>query len=371
MNQLINPYRFGLFTLLYNSEGPEGEMLIEYAEKEWKKEKHVGETPVQIMQEVVAHGAKAVQSIEQAAAAVTRESDEFNRIKNDMYCYRALANCFAEKAAAALWVLRYKYSKKITDLDSALPYLEKSVTYYKELADLTKGSYLYANSMQTAQRKIPIGGDYGRNKTWVELLPFYQQELSHFKHNIDSLKSPAPPIPVASTRAVLENADVTILSKTAGTYSFAVGQQMFTDTMSVIKNYAPELVKLQGLRFTKATQVAEGTTIRFSNMKPVKLLVGFFNKKGQGLLAEPELETNASANDYGQAETKIANGIVVTGFPAINIHSYSFKPGTHTLTLAKGACLIVGFVNEDQLVKPYDAGLVPGVTKLELDWLFE
>jgi hypothetical protein len=106
-------------------------------------------------------------------------------------------------------------------------------------------------------------------------------------------------------------------------------------------------------------------------VKPVKLLVGFFNKKGQGLLAEPELETNASANDYGQAETKIANGIVVTGFPAINIHSYSFKPGTNTLTLAKGACLVVGFVNEDQLVKSYDAGLVPGVTKLELDWLFE
>jgi hypothetical protein len=371
MNQLINPYRFGLFTLLYNSEGPEGEMLIEYAEKEWKKEKHIGETPVQIMQEVVAHGAKSVQAIELAAAGITRDRDEFNRIKNDMYCYRALANCFAEKAAAALWVLQYKYSKRVSDLDSALPHLEKSVLYYKELADLTKGTYLYANSMQTAQRKIPVGGDHGRNKTWVELLPLYQQELARFKHNIDSLKMPVTQAPVRNVRPVLEAADVSVLSKTEGTYSFAVGQQMFTDTMSVIKNYAPELVKLQGLRFTKAQQVAEGTTIRFSNTRPVKLLVGFFNKKGQGLLGEPELETNASANDYGQAETKIANGIVVTGFPAINIHSYSFKPGTNTITLAKGACLIVGFVNEDQLVKPYDAGLVPGVTKLELDWLFE
>jgi hypothetical protein len=35
MTQLINPYRYGLFTLFYNSEGPEGEMLTEYAEKEW------------------------------------------------------------------------------------------------------------------------------------------------------------------------------------------------------------------------------------------------------------------------------------------------------------------------------------------------
>ncbi len=31
MPQLVNPKRFGLFELLYNSEGPEGEMLIEYA----------------------------------------------------------------------------------------------------------------------------------------------------------------------------------------------------------------------------------------------------------------------------------------------------------------------------------------------------
>ena len=56
MTQLINPFRFGLFTLLYESESPEGEMLIDYAEKEWKGSPHVGETPVQIINEVVAHG---------------------------------------------------------------------------------------------------------------------------------------------------------------------------------------------------------------------------------------------------------------------------------------------------------------------------
>jgi hypothetical protein len=56
MTELINPYRYGLFTLLYNSESPEGEMLTEYAEKEWKYEKHTGETPVQIIKEVKAHG---------------------------------------------------------------------------------------------------------------------------------------------------------------------------------------------------------------------------------------------------------------------------------------------------------------------------
>lgn len=58
MTQLINPYRYGLFTLLYESEAPEGEMIIEYAEKAWKKQGHIGETPVQIAREVIEHGKK-------------------------------------------------------------------------------------------------------------------------------------------------------------------------------------------------------------------------------------------------------------------------------------------------------------------------
>jgi hypothetical protein len=33
--------------------------------------------------------------------------------------------------------------------------------------------------------------------------------------------------------------------------------------------------------------------------------------------------------------------------------------------------MVLGFVKAGQMQKPYDAGLVPGVTKLELDWLFE
>ncbi|HET7899486.1 MAG TPA: hypothetical protein VFL47_17485, partial [Flavisolibacter sp.] len=96
MTQLINPYRYGLFTLLYNSEAPEGEMLTEYAEKEWKGEKHVGETPVQVIREVKVHGRKAVEAIEKASPAIKANKAEFNRLKNDMHIYRALANNFAE-----------------------------------------------------------------------------------------------------------------------------------------------------------------------------------------------------------------------------------------------------------------------------------
>ena len=188
MTQLINPYRYGLFTLLYDGESPEGEMLIDYADKEWKGEKHIGETPVQIINEVKLHGDKAVQAIEAVAKNIKINKAEFERLKNDMLCYNAMAYHFAQKAEAALDVLRYKYSNDIKDLEKALPVLEKSVASYKQLVDLTKGTYLYANSMQTQQRKIPMRGVDGTYKHWVEMLPVFENEAKHFKHKIDSLK---------------------------------------------------------------------------------------------------------------------------------------------------------------------------------------
>jgi hypothetical protein len=370
MTQLINPYRYGLFTLLYNSEGPEGEMLTDYAEKEWKHEKHIGETPVQIINEVKAHGANAVKAIELAAPFVTENKDEFGRIKNDMHIYNALANTYAEKAEAALWVLRYKYSNSLSDLDSALPHLQKSVAYFKALADLTKDTYLYANSMQTQQRKIPVGGDNGKMKTWVELLPVYENELAVFKSRIDSLKSPVVHT-AASEKVILKNANVTVQSSPVAWYSIRTGSDLFTDTATYIKDYAEELAGLNAVKLSKSQQIAEGTTLKFSNERPVKVLVGYFNSKDRRFLQPPELETDASANDYGQAEIKIRNAMLVSGMPPVNIHTYSFKAGDNTLTLGKGAALVLGFIDDEQQVKVYDAGLVPGGVKKELDWLFE
>ena len=124
-------------------------------------------------------------------------------------------------------------------------------------------------------------------------------------------------------------------------------------------------------KLSKSKQIAEGTTIQFSNAKPVKLLVGFFDHKSRSFLQPPQLETDASANDYGQAEAKIRNAILISGMPPVNIHTYSFKPGNHTLTLGKGACLILGFVDDAMPFPARDAGLIPGSVKKELDWLFE
>jgi hypothetical protein len=83
------------------------------------------------------------------------------------------------------------------------------------------------------------------------------------------------------------------------------------------------------------------------------------------------LETNASADDYGQAEIKISNAIAIEGMPPVNIHTYSFKAGTNVLKLEKGLCLILGFVNENTIVPVYDAGLMSDNKNKNLDWLFE
>ena len=41
MSQLVNPYKYTIYPGFYESCGPEGEKLIEYVEKEWKKQPHV------------------------------------------------------------------------------------------------------------------------------------------------------------------------------------------------------------------------------------------------------------------------------------------------------------------------------------------
>ncbi|WP_432713658.1 alpha-d-galacturonidase [Pedobacter sp.] len=366
MTQLINPFRYGLFTMLYESEAPEGEMIIEYAEKEWKKQGHIGETPLQITEEVIAHGNKAVASINLAAASVTKDQEEFRRLKNDMYCYDAMANSYADKVKAALWVLRYKYSNDIADLEKAIPFLQRSLQHYTKLVKLTENDYRYANSMQTKQRKIPMRGVDKTYITWKEMLPVYTLELQHFQKSIDSLKAAGTQL--AAKLAPFKTAEVQIHSSFDGYYTLGKQATVFTDTVSAIQEITDQLLGLKGLKFSRNKQVKEGNTLKFTAKTPVKLLIGFINQKNPDYLAAPQLETDASANNYGQAEIKIANAIIWNGMP-VNVHAYSFDKGTHTLNLGKGICMVLGFIDDLQVMRIYNAGL-DGHGK-DIDWLFE
>jgi len=367
MTQLINPFRYGLFTLMYESEAPEGEMIIDYAEKEWKKQGHVGETPLQIAKEVIEHGKKAVASINEASSSVKKDTAEFRRLKNDMYCYDALANSYAEKVKAALWILRFKYSNDVADLEKALPFLQKSLDYYSTLTKLTENEYLYANSMQTKQRKIPMRGVDKTFIHWKEMMPVFTNELNHFKHSIDSLK--AIKNTVAEKIIPYKNATVQILAADVESYIIDRNVQVFADTGAQIKEVAEQLVGLRGLKLSRENQIKNGTEIKFSSKVPVKLLVGYFNQKDNKTLLPPQLEIDASANNYGQSEIKISNALVVNGFAPVNVHAYSFAAGTHTLTLGKGACLVLGFIDDRQELRIFNAGL-DGRGK-DIDWLFE
>lgn len=369
MSQLINPAKWKVYPGFHESCGPEGELLNEYMQKEWNKEPHAGETPPQLIRETVEHGAKAVEAIERAAGNIKRNNEEFNRLKNDMHCYNAFANSFAEKVKAAMLILQYTHSKDIADLEKAVPLMEKSIEYYKQLVELTKDTYLYANSMQTQQRRIPIGGDNGKNKTWEELLPYYEEELANFKKNIDFLKkygntgnqdiSPLKPV------------QIKINNQNAQTYTLKNGEKVFADENYIIDGFAEELKNMRPFRFNLKDQIENGTTLIFENGEPVKVLVGYLNTERKEYAKAPTLETDASANQYGQGDVKIANALNIPGRASINIHTYTLPAGKNTLNLGKGGLIVLGFIDASQEIRIRNAGFggdeTPGS---KVDWMF-
>lgn len=371
MSQLINPKKYGLFTLLYTSEAPPGEMITEYAKKEWLHEAHTGETPVQIAREVVAHAKKAVNAIQKAAPGIHQDQAEFQRLKNDMISYQHLADFYSQKAMAALKVLRYGYSHNSSDLDAALPLLEASVQSFKALAKTADKGYLYANSLQTGARKIPMTGKDGQYKTWAGMLVVYEEELADFKKNIQHLKSRQPG-PSGPAVADFIPATVTWTDPSAVKhYSVDKGGQPFSDTTVTLDTAFGSLMKMSGIQVDREKQITSGTRLSFTTDRPVVLLAGFFTGKNKRYLKQPELETDASANDYGQAATKIANAMVLPGYPGVNVHTYRFGKGAHELLLGKGECLLLGFIQDTGELNAIDAGLGTADMRPDLDWLFQ
>jgi hypothetical protein len=367
MSQLVNPYKYTIYPGFYESCGPEGEKLIEYVEKEWKHEKHIGELPLDIVAQTEAHGDKAVAAIDAVADKVTEHKDEFNRLRNDMHCYKEFAWSFGFKVKAAQHVLNYKWGKDINQLDTAVVLLEKSVMHYKKLVDLTKDTYLYANSMQTAQRRIPIGGDDGKMKHWQELLPQYQLELDNLKKNIAMLKdiSKGKYHAVAMNVKPLRAADVT-LSHDVRTVKIAKGVRLFSDMDSVVTDYATELKGMNAYVLNSKQQRDSATKIEFKCETPVHLLVGYFRDDQMKYAKAPKLEVDATANDYGQAEPMITSAILIDGMPQVNLHKYDFSAGSHTLLLPKGMLLVLGYTSGN--ITQRDAGL--SGTDKAIDWLF-
>ncbi len=372
MGELVNPYKYTIYPGFYESCGPQGEKLIEYVEKEHKGEKHFGELPLAIVDQCVEHGMKAVKEMTEAMKATpTRHADEWQRIQNDMVCYHLFAQSFRWKVKAAQQVLNYKWTKDLKYLEAAVPLLEESQKWWEALCKMTDKTYLYANSMQTAQRRIPVGGDGGKMKTWSELAVVYQAEFDAFKANIEKMMHP------------VAQADVKILPvKPAEIRSVAVAQQqtgpsfvtlekgavLFENRLDTpVDSLAPELVGLQALVLNRDTTRIVGTTIEFESEQPVKVLVGLFKDDDRKFAKAPKLEIDATGNEYGQAEPVLTNAISIVQMPKVNIHQYSLPAGHHTLRLPKGILMVAGFTCDE--IKPRDCGL--NGPSGEVDWLFQ
>ncbi len=367
MGQLVNPFKYTIYPGFYESCGPEGEKLIEYVEKEWKKQPHMGEMPLDIIAQAIAHGDKAVAAVDSVQGKITRNKEEFERLRNDMYCYREFAYFFENKVKAAKLILDYQWGRDSKNLDAAIPLIEKSLEHYKKLVDLTKDSYLYANSMQTAQRAIPISGLDGKNKTWAELYVHYQKELENYKTNLAMLKTqlnaPAkkiiiPALPIANVKLISNNPTV----------KFRTGDSLYSDYPSKIKEAAPELANMTPWFMNANAQRENGTAVEFETDKPVKLLIGYYRDDHRRFAKAPKLETDASANIYGQAEPVLFNAIRIEGLPPVNVHAYHFDAGQHKLLLPKGLIMVIGFTNAN--IKQRNAGLAGLDEDESMDWMF-
>lgn len=374
VSQLVNPYKYTIYPGFYESCGPTGEKLIEYVEKEWKHQEHVGELPLDIVNQCVEHGDKAVEDLNGIDGYITKNRDEFARLANDINCYRDFAYSFKYKVLAAQQMLNYKWSKDVAYLQKAVPLLQQSNEYYAALVEKTKDTYYNANSMLTSQRRIPVGGDGGKYSTWSEMMPVYQEEFDNLKKNIASLTSEGNvgqnnvKVKSASDALIFKGNDkngYVTLADGYKTVTLKKGAQLFEGRDEAVDTIAAELQGLKALVLNRDSARINGVTLEFDCKKPVKMLVGFFVDDQTKFARPPKLETDATGNEYGQAEPVLANALIMTKMPIANIHAYSFEAGHHVINLPKGIIMVAGFTGSD--IKVRDAKLNGAGT--EVDWL--
>lgn len=347
LDQLVHPEKYREFTELWESQSPPGERLKDYAAREWRHEPHVGETPPSINAEVDAFSARAVAAIDRAAPRVTRNHAEFARLQNDVHCIREMSLNYVAKTTAAMAVLRHDYSHEVRDLEQAEIALAQSLEHYRRLTALTRTTYHAANSMQTNYRRVPVPGAIGAtpaNYHWVQLLPVYETELTDFRRKVAVAKSGAPG--AAAARAPLPPAEVKLHTPGMELYPLAVGARPFSDSAATLAEVAPELSRLQGVRFAlDAAKKNQLPPIEFESAGPVRVLVGYFAEAGTDWRTPPTLETDATAADRGGAEPLLVDAARIDGLAAVTVHAFDYPAGRQTLALrGAGAYVILGFV---------------------------
>ncbi len=377
MSQLTNVKKYRPNYELWRSVSTPGEQIDDYVLKELRNEKHFGETPLDMTADVLNFSAEAVSEIAKAKAAVTRNAEEFGRYITDIEAVHMICGVYAKKVDAAVKVLTYKYTMDeelkgdVSVLESAAADLKESLELYRSLAKLTEETYLYANSMQTPQRKIPFpnGETYGH---WSQCLPEYEKEYAAFARHVEEMKNGIFPKEEAGEENVepLKPAEFELLSDNCELYTIEKGADVFTDYGSPIQNTAPEVSGLTGIRFGLGEAIESGVTVRVELLQDSLILVGYMNAKGVEWLQVPDLETNTHADDRGGLAVVYGSAIYAEGCPLVNVHAFRYERGTHEIYLGTGGYTIVGIVPADAPVRVRNAGLSDNSLD-KLDWLYE
>jgi len=349
LDQLVNPHKYGAIEDLWLSQAPPGERLDEYVKKEWNHEPHVGETPESIIADVLTYSSNAVAAADAAETLVTKNRDEFERLRNDARCIQAMAWNYTHKVRAAELVLRYDYSHNLRDMEQAGKLLADSFTDFQHLDNLTKATYHYANSMQTSQRKIPVSGGMGGKPAyylWSQMVPLYQRELADFQRKVADLQMNKTNVVDELSIKPWPAAPFKLISMNAETYKVEVGAKVFTDRNFSIQSLAPELNGLTGIRIShEAAKKGRYKPIEFEASEPVDVLVGYFKSDEKVWLQVPKLEFAAQADERGGIDTVIENAATISQCPALDIHAFRFDAGRQTLDLiGKGSFVVLGIV---------------------------
>ncbi len=350
LEELVNPEKYGVLADLWESQSPPGERLQDFVAKDLAHQSHEGETPPQIIRETDDFSAQAVAAFDAAAPAVTKNREEFMRLRNDAACIRAMALNYGAKANAALHVLRFKKTGDVAEMEQARTFLAESLAQYRTLERLTRDTYVYANSMQTSQRRIPVvGGDLkGKpaNFHWTQLLPVYEKEFADFDVQVTAMKSGGAAAARAQTLATLKPAPFTITGRAAETYTIKAGARAFTDAPFTIDSAAPEIDGLKGIKFShNAAKAGHYEPVEISTTMPVRVLIGYVRSDSPEWRQPPRSETDANAVERGGTEPLLVNAVAIPSLPAIDVYELTFGAGRHKIEPSgTGSFLILGVV---------------------------
>ena len=412
MSQLTNVRRYRPNTELWKSASTPGEQPEEFIQKELKGEPHLGETPADMIRETDHYSGYALKCAMKAlvyAGLLKKKRDsEQDAVKSDksvrqdydhalllkealslppcglaraytdILAIYFLTNSYNRKLEAALNILRYRFSMDeglrgdLELLKAAVKPWQESLEWYRLLTSLTEKTYLYANSMQTRQRKIPFP-DGNRYSHWKECLPEYEKEYAAFVSHLEQMEDghfPETETKEGGRRDVLCQAGFLLDSPDCEIYRLKKGENLFTDMESPVRQMAGELDGLTAVRFSLDKAIREGITLKLSFEEDVFVLIGYIQAKGVEWLQLPELETNTHAFDRGGQHALIRNALLADGIPGVNVHALRYEKGEHVIYLGTGGFAFLGVAAADSVTGERDAGLT-GESPDKLDWLYE